>query len=114
MMPPTPTHAVLSEYASDAWLRRRISGPAVAAVVQWLARIEARPRLPGPVSGKPLAWLELGVETAPPGPPRILRSVGLLTDVHRVLDREVSAEELDALWAIFARHGRPVGDTGTG
>lgn len=104
------THAVLREYGGDAWHSRVVSGADVTEVERWLTRIEARPRLPGPVSGKPLAWLHLGAE-AVPGRMQAARSVGLLTDVLRVLDREVTAQDLDDLTAVFDGHGRPF--TGT-
>jgi hypothetical protein len=97
---------VLSEYADDAWCRRIVSGAEVGNVECWLAGIEARPRLPGPVSGKPLAWLQLTVESRP-GRMQTLRSVGLLSDVLRVLDRKLTAKDLQDLVSIFDRSGRP-------
>jgi hypothetical protein len=100
--------AVLMEYADGGWQSRIVSGPAVADVERWLAALEARPRLPGRASGKPLAWLHLVEGT--PGPSdqlRASRSIGLLTDVLRALDRSFSSQELEALRAIFARQGRP-------
>jgi hypothetical protein len=97
---------VLSEYDGGVWNSRSVFGPPVGEVVDWLARIEARPRLPGPVSGKPLAWLHLTTESSP-GRMRALRSVGLLTDVLRALDRGLNATDLQDLASIFARAGQP-------
>jgi len=105
-----PTHVLLSEVEGDTWRRRIVSGAALGEVERWLADVEARPRLPGPVSGKPLAWLDFTVE-AQPGHMQTVRSVGLLTDVGRVLDRAVSAQDLEHLTAIFDRRGQPY--TGT-
>lgn len=97
------THAVLHEYAGDAWRGRVVDGAALREVERWLANVEARPREPA-VSGKPLAWLYLGVPT--PRGLRAIRSVGLLTDVLRALERTLSSAELAELISIFDRHGR--------
>lgn len=103
---------ILREYAEDGWHERIVSGEAVKEAELWLADVEAKPSLPPGASGKPLAWLcfVTGAETDPHRK-KMLRSVGLLTDVLRVLDRSVTAGELRQLFGIFERHGRPF--TGT-
>jgi hypothetical protein len=103
-VPMKPTHVVLHEYAGDAWHGRIVDGDAIGEVERWLAAIEARPR-EAPASGKPLAWLYLGTLTD--NRLRATRSVGLLTDVRRALDRGLRAGELEALISIFDHHGRP-------
>lgn len=100
----TGSHAVLHEYAGDGWGGAIITGDAVREVERWLAVLGARPRARA-VSGKPLAWLYLGVPST--RGLRALRRVGILTDGLRALDRQMTAEELAGLRAIFARHGAP-------
>jgi hypothetical protein len=100
----TGTHAVLHEYAGDGWRGAIITGDAIREVERWIALLESRPREPA-VSGKPLAWLYFGVPSA--RGLRALRSIGILTDGLRALDRRMTAEELAALRAIFVRHGAP-------
>ncbi len=106
------TEAILREYAEDRWHDRIVSGEAVKEAELWLAEVEARPSHPPGASGKPLAWLcfVTGAGTDP-NRQKVLRSVGLLTDVQRVLDRSVTADELRQLFAIFERHGRPFAGT---
>ncbi len=100
--------AVLMRYADGGWNGRIVTGEAAAAAARWLGGVELRPRGPGEGSGKPLAWLHL-VDDPGPGTSRLsaTRSVGLLTDVGRVLDRAVGPSELGALFAIFERDGQP-------
>lgn len=104
--------AILMEYAADQWRSRIVTGGAVGAVERWLAEIEARPRLPGKASGKPLMWVHLA-ECSEPDPKNVTasRSVGVLSDVLRALDRSLSIEGLDRLRGIFNKDGRPF--TGT-
>lgn len=102
------TEAILREYGEDRWHERIISGEAVEEAKRWLEEVEAKPTLPSGASGKPLAWLcfVTGVE-ADPARKKVLRSVGILTDVLRVLDRSITAEELQRLRGIFEWCGQP-------
>jgi hypothetical protein len=100
----TGTHAVLHEYVGDGWRGTIGTGDAVRDVEHWLAVLEARPR-ETPVLGKPLAWLYVGVPS--PRGFQAMRSIGILTDGLRALDRRITAKDLAALRAIFARHGAP-------
>jgi hypothetical protein len=103
----TPTHAVLREYADDAWRGTIVEGAVVAEIERWVARLEAKPLLAGgPVSGKPLAWLYLAV-AAEGDDMQALRAIGLLPDIHRALDRSLDAADFEALRALFDLHGRP-------
>ncbi len=99
---------VLREYAGDGWQDRIVTGEAASEVEQWLAEIESKtPRAPG-ASGKPLAWLCFVDDVA--GDSRrkkVVRSIGLLTDVLRILDRDITVEELQRLRGIFDRDGLP-------
>jgi hypothetical protein len=106
------TEIILREYAEDRWNDRIVSGEAVKEAELWLAEVEARQSLPPGASGKPLAWLcfVTGTETNLHRK-KIVRSVGLLTDVLRVLDRPVTADEFQELFGIFERHGRPFAGT---
>lgn len=99
--------AVLMEYATDQWYSRIVTGDSVAVVERWLAEVEARPRLPGGASGKPLMWVHLA-ECSEPVPKKIsaMRSVGVLPDVLRALDRSLVAEDLDRLRGIFDKDGQ--------
>jgi hypothetical protein len=96
------------EYAADQWHSRIITGDSAAAAERWLADVETRPRLPGGASGKPLMWVHLA-ECSEPIPKKIsaIRSVGVLADILRALDRSLTAEDLDRLRAIFDKHGQP-------
>lgn len=100
--------AILMEYAADQWRSRIVTGEPVAAVESWLAEIDARSRLPGKASGKPLMWVHLA-ECSDPDPKNVTasRSVGVLSDVLRALDRLLSEEDLQKLRDIFDRHGTP-------
>lgn len=99
--------AVLMEYATDQWHSRIVTGDAVAAVERWLEDVEARPRLPGGASGKPLMWIHLA-ECSEPIPKKIsaTRSVGVLTDVLRALERSLTNEDLQRLRGIFDENGQ--------
>ena len=104
--------AVLMDYVDGGWQSLMVCAPPVADIDAWVASIESRPRIKEHASGKPLAWLYL--IASDPGNAQQLkaaRSIGLLTDVLRALDRPVSAEELTALQGIFTRHGRPFSGT---
>jgi len=102
------SHAVLREYARDGWRERVVTGDAVHEIERWLAMVEARPPQAPGASGKPLAWLCLATCTEYAAQRmRVERSVGLLTDVLRVLDRGITSDELRQLLGIFERHGRP-------
>jgi len=102
------SQVVLREYAEDRWQDRIFSGDAVREVGQWLEEIEARSPLAPGASGKPLAWLCFVEDVAgDPERKKVVRSVGLLTDVLRVLDRDVTADELQRLRDLFDRDGRP-------
>lgn len=106
------SHAVLREYARDGWWERVVTGDAVGEVERWLAMVEARPPQAPGASGKPLAWLCLAsCNDYAAQRMRVERSVGLLTDVLRVLDRSISPDELRRLFGIFERHGRPFNGT---
>lgn len=102
------SQVVLREYAEDRWQDRILSGERVGDVEAWLRGIEARAPLAPGASGKPLAWLCFVDDVAGhPERKKVVRSVGLLTDVLRVLDRSVTVEELQLLRALFDRDGRP-------
>jgi hypothetical protein len=100
------------EYAADQWHSRIVTGPAANAVEHWLTKIEARTRLPGGASGKPLMWVHLA-DCSEPVPKKIsaIRSVGVLTDVLRALDRSLSADDLEKLRDIFDQAGQPFNGT---
>lgn len=100
------------KYAADQWHSRIVTGEAVATVDRWLAGVEARTRLPGRASGKPLMWLHLA-DCSEPFPKKISasRSVGILTDVLRALDRSLLVEDVDRLRAIFDGDGQPFDGT---
>lgn len=103
---------VLREYAEDRWQDRILSGERVGDVEAWLRGIEDRTPLAPGASGKPLAWLCFVDDVA--GESRrkkVVRSIGLMTDVLRVLDRDVTVEELQRLRDIFGRDGRPFDGT---
>lgn len=103
--------AVLREYAPNGWRDRIVHGEAVAEVESWLARVELLPPLPSGGSGKPLAWLYLVAGDDVENSWKVLRRVGIQTDVLRVLDRSITAEELRRLRGIFEWYGRPFGGT---
>lgn len=106
------TEAILREYADDRWQERIVSGDAVEEAERWLEEVESKSPLRPGASGKPLAWLCFVVGTdADPNRKKVLRSVGLLTDVLRVLDRSITAEELQRLRGIFEWYGQPFGGT---
>jgi len=94
------------EYAGDDWRSQIVRGAAAGEVERWLANIETRPRLQPAASGKPLMWLHLA-ECSSPHPDKLKakRSVGVLSDVLRALDRKLSEQEVQALREIFARSG---------
>ena len=100
------------EYAGDDWRSRIVRGGAAGAVERWLANIETRPRLQPGASGKPLMWLHLA-ECSSPHPDKLKakRSVGVLSDVLRALDRKLSEQEVQALREIFARSGEAFSGT---
>lgn len=103
-----PSQVVLREYAEDRWQDRILSGERVGDVEAWLRGIEAREPLAPGASGKPLAWLCFVDDVAgDPERKEVVRSVGLLTDVLRVLDRDVTADELQRLRDLFVREGLP-------
>jgi len=99
--------AVLMEYADDRWRSQIIRGAPVSEVEHWLATLEARPRLPGGASGKPLMWLHVA-KCPQQHSDKIIaeRSVGILPDVLRALDRTIASQELQKLRRIFEQHGQ--------
>jgi hypothetical protein len=105
-------HVILREYAGDRWQDRIVSGEAVSEVEQWLAMVEEKPLLPAGASGKPLAWLCIVSDVDDdPSLKKAIRSIGLLTDVLRVLDRSITVEELQSLRSVFERFGQPYDGT---
>lgn len=100
--------AVLMEYAGDSWRSQIVRGAHVGEVEHWLAILEAHPRLPGGASGKPLLWLHL-TDCPQQHSDKVIaqRSVGILPDVLRALDRTIAPQELQKLRRIFEQHGQP-------
>ena len=94
------------EYAGDSWRSRIVRGAPVSEVEHWLATLETRPRLPGGASGKPLMWLHV-MECPQQHSDKLIaqRSVGILSDVLRALDRTIAPQELQKLLRIFQQHG---------
>jgi hypothetical protein len=94
------------EYEGEGWRSQIVRGPAAQEVERWLANIETRPRLQPGASGKPLMWLHLAECSSPnPDKLRAKRSVGVLSDVLRALDRKLSDQDVQALREIFVRSG---------
>jgi hypothetical protein len=108
------TEAILSRYADDGWHNRVLTGTPLRRLQAWIERTESNPLAPPHASGKPLAWLILltGLYQSDQ-PVRVVRQIGLLTDVLRTLDNKLSREDLDELEAMFAQHGRPCRTTPT-
>ena len=108
------TAAVLSHYADDGWHNLVLTGTPLHRLEAWIERIESNPLVPPHASGKPLAWLILltGLYQSDQ-PVRVVRQIGLLTDVLRTLENELSREDLDELEAMFEQHGRPCRTTPT-
>ena len=103
---------VLREYAGDGWQDRILTGEAVREVEQWLVEIEARATLAPGASGKPLAWLCFVDDvTGDSRRKKVVRLIALLTDVLRVLDRDITVEELQRLRGIFVSDGLPFDGT---
>lgn len=95
------------KYAADQWHSRIVTGTSALKVERWLADVETRTRLPGRASGKPLMWIHLAdCSEAVPKKISASRSVGVLTDVLRALDRSLSVDDLDRLHGIFDKDGR--------
>ena len=108
------TAAVLSRYMDDGWHNLVLTGTPLRRLETWIRRIESNPLVQPHASGKPLAWLILltGLYQSDQ-PVRVIRQIGLLTDVLRTLDNELSREDLDELEALFAQQGRPCRTTPT-
>ena len=100
------------EYASEGWRSQIVRGAAVSQVEGWLANLEARPRLHPGASGKPLMWVHLAeCPSANPETLNAKRSVGVLPDVLRALDRRISEQDLQVLREIFLRSGEAFSGT---
>jgi len=102
------TAAILSEFRDDGWRSRLLSGPSLQQVFGWIEKIESNPPLPAHASGKPLAWLLLlsGLHRSDQEV-RVVRKIGLMTDVLRTLEQRLTPENLAELEELFARHGKP-------
>ncbi len=103
-----PTAAILSEFRDDAWHTRLLSGSPLRQIYAWIEKIESNPPLPAHASGKPLAWLLLltGVHQSDQEI-RVVRKIGLMTDVLRTMEQGLTPENLAELEDLFARHGKP-------
>jgi hypothetical protein len=108
------TAAILSQFRDDGWHNRVLKGGSLSRLFAWIDRIESNPLVPPHASGKPLAWLILltGLYQSDQ-PVRVVRQIGLLTDVLRTLDNELSREDFAELEDLFAQHGRPCRATPT-
>jgi hypothetical protein len=108
------TAAILSEFRSDGWHSRLLSGPALQRVFGWIEKIDSNPALTAHASGKPLAWLLMltGLHQSDQQV-RVIRKIGLMTDVLRTSEQELTPENLSELEDLFARHGKPFRDGST-
>jgi hypothetical protein len=108
------TAAVLSRYVDDGWHNLVLTGTPLRRLQTWIERIESNPLLPPHAAGKPLAWLILltGLYQSDQ-PVRVVRRIGLLTDVLRTLEHELSREDLAELMTLFTHQGRPCRTTPT-
>lgn len=108
------TAAILSEYRDDGWHNLVLTGQSLRRLDTWIERIQSNPLVPAQASGKPLAWLILltGLYQSDQ-PVRVLRRIGLLTDVLRTLEHELTREDLAELMTLFADQGRPCRTTPT-
>ena len=108
------TAAVLSRYVDDGWHNLVLTGTPLRRLQAWIERIESNPLLPPHAAGKPLAWLFLltGLYQSDQ-PVRVVRQIGLLTDLLRTLEHELSPEDVEELEAMFTQHGRPCRTTPT-
>jgi hypothetical protein len=102
------TAAILSEFRDDGWHSRLLSGPPLQQLFGWIEKIESYPLLPPHASGKPLAWLLLlsGLHRSNQQV-RVVRKIGLMTDVLRTLEHKLTPEDVAELEHLFARHGQP-------
>ena len=108
------TAAVLSRYVDDGWHNLVLTGTPLRRLETWIKRIESNPLVPPHASGKPLAWLILLTGLYQSDQPiRVIRQIGLLTDVLRTLEHELSREDLAELEAMFTQFGRPCRTTPT-
>ena len=108
------TAAILSEFRDDGWHSRLLSGPSLQRVFGWIEKIESNPALPAHASGKPLAWLLLltGLHRSDQQV-KVIRKIGLMTDVLRTPEQRLTPENLAELKDLFARHGKPFRDGST-
>jgi hypothetical protein len=108
------TAAVLSRYTDDGWHNVVLTGAPLHRLQAWIERIESNPLVPAHASGKPLAWLIMltGLYQSDQQV-RVVRQIGLLTDVLRTLEHELSREDLAELETMFEQHGRPCRTTPT-
>ena len=105
------TAAIFSEFRDDGWHSRLLIGPPLQQLFGWIERIESNSTLPAHASGKPLAWLLLltGLHQSNQQV-RVIRKIGLMTDVLRTGEQELTPENLSELEDLFARHGKPFRD----
>jgi hypothetical protein len=108
------TAAILSQYRDDAWHNLVLTGTPLRRLEAWIERVQSNPLVPSQASGKPLAWLILltGLYQSDQ-PVRVVRRIGLLTDVLRTLEHELSREDLAELMTLFTHQGRPCRTTPT-
>ena len=103
------TAAILSEFRGDSrWHSRALSGPSLQQLFRWIEKIESNPAVAAHGSGKPLAWLLLiiGLHRSDQEV-RVVRKIGLMPDVLRTLEHELTPEDLAELEDLFARQGEP-------
>jgi hypothetical protein len=108
------TAAILSEFVDDGWRNRVLTGSPLHRLDTWIERIESNPLVPPHASGKPLAWLILltGLHQSDQQV-RVIRQIGLLTDVLRTLEHELSQADLVELEALFDQYAKPCRTTPT-
>ena len=109
-----PTAAILSQFRDNGWHNRVLTDTPLRRLETWIERIESNPLAPPHASGKPLAWLILLTGLYQSDQPiRVVRQIGLLTDVLQTLQHELSREDLAELENLFAEYGRPCRTTPT-
>ena len=98
----------LSRYTDELWQNQVLTGTPLRQLAAWIERIESNPLVPSNDAGKPQAWLILltGLYQSDQ-PVRVVRQIGLLTDIFCTLEYKFSREDLVELETLFERHSRP-------